>query len=223
MAKLVIGTDKTVGVPAVVKEVERQEPYALLSRVKDDSNVEIGTVCGYQTDANNQKYAIVCLDSYYRQSNGALYSASILSSNVNDSDIVGYTFYSNISVWSCPETATLNCKKISDAAQTLGLTSSAISFCRNISFVIGGVTYYGQVPNLPELIKILMMLPELNTKDTTAASYPNAVIKTDQSYISSTLRSGSQYFYARSFGRVEQQQDLNYAEYVLPILEIPIN
>ena len=37
--------------------------YQLLERVKDDSNNEIGTVVGFQKDANDNEYAVVILDS----------------------------------------------------------------------------------------------------------------------------------------------------------------
>ena len=162
MAKLVIGTNKSVVVPAIVKEVEVTpvEKYALLSRVKDDSNNEIGTVCGYHIDANNQKYAVVCLDAIYRGLGLAWLSSAVRVTGLNQ--------YNSFGCITNTDMATSNCNKIISYAQTQGLTSEAVSHCRSKSFVIEGITYYGQLPTIPELFYVFANITGINNKETRA-------------------------------------------------------
>lgn len=160
MAKLVIGTDKTVGTPAVV--IEKKEKYSFLSRVKDDSDNDIGCVVCYHIDANNQKYAVVCLNAEYRTRNSTYC--------INTSDIItNLPVYSGfLSATSASETATFNCDKILDFCVSVGTSSSAVSHCRSKSFVIGGVTYYGQLPNIAELQCIFINKTTINNSDQTS-------------------------------------------------------
>lgn len=215
MAKLVIGTDKTVGTPAIVKEVEKQEKYAVLSRVKDDSNNEIGTVVGHHIDANNQKYAIVCLDAQFR-----LASGQYLSSNVA---VTGLPQYANSSVYGAKETATFNCDKILAQATASELTSTAVSHCRSKTFMVDSVQYAGQLPTLMELLKILEFMTEVNAADTSASQYSSLVLSTSTSYWSSSQFSATLGWYVLSNGRTfNSSKNVNYC-FVSPVLEIPID
>lgn len=213
MAKLVIGTDKTVGVPAIVKEIERVEPYALLSRVKDDTDKDIGCVVGYHTDANNQKYAVVCLNKEYRTSSNFTW--------LNSSGAVdGLPAYTNLAVFDAKETATYNCDKILSYAQEHGYTSTATNECRNHSFIIDGVTYYGQIPTLTELINILGHRSVVNRDDPSSSGTP---IQSAYNYWSSQQNSATYAWAVVGYsGYLLSSRDAGLVK-VLPILEIPIN
>lgn len=214
MAKLVIGTDKTVGVPAIVKEITPVEPYPLLSRVKDDSNNEIGTVCGYHTDANNVKYALVCLDAQFRLASGAY-----LSDNVAITDLPQYT---NLSLYSAKDTATFNCDKILATATAQSLTSTAVSHCRSKTFTVDSVQYAGQLPTLMELLKILEFMTEVNAADISASQYSSLVLSASNACWSSSQNSATYGWGANSSGRTyNYSKNINF--FVAPILEIPIN
>lgn len=213
MAKLVIGTDKTVGVPAIVKEVEKQEKYSLLSRVKDDSNHDVGIVVGYHTDANSQKYAVVCLNKEYRTSSSFTW--------LNGAEVVdGLPAYTNLAVFDAKETATYNCDKILSYAQEHGYTSTATNECRNHSFIIDGVTYYGQLPTLTELINILEHRSVVNRDDPSSSG---ASIQSTYNYWSSQQNSTTHAWAVGGYsGYLLFSRDAGLVR-VLPILEIPIN
>jgi hypothetical protein len=192
--------------------------YQLLQRVKDDSNNEIGTVCGYHTDANNQKYAVVCLDAQYRLASGSFLSRSNVS-------ITGLNVYTNGAFWESTDTATSNCDKVLAFANDKGDTSRAVNHCRSKSFVIGGTTYYGQLPNIVELTDIWRNVTAINTADTSAASYPSLVFTLSIMTMSSTqFRNISNKFYymlINDIGGVNYG-DYSFATFVAPVLEIPI-
>ena len=103
MAKLVIGTNKQNGVPAVV--LPSHKKYKLLDRVYEDDNGDsIGTVVGFHYDANDVEYAIVALDAAYRLAQGQYLSTTIAVGNL--------PYYSNTDVYGAKETATFKCDKI---------------------------------------------------------------------------------------------------------------
>lgn len=213
MAKLVIGTNKTVVVPAIVKEVSPVEKYGLLTRVKDDSNNEIGTVCGYHTDANNVEYAVVCLDAQYRKS-----SAQYLSENL---EVTGLPLFADQTVWDNTDTATSNCTKILDFATANNRTSSSVSHCRSKSFVIEGITYYGQLPTIAELVKIFMNRSAINSKDTSASQYSSLIVPSSTGCWASSQYGALFGWYVHTNGAASgaSKQTIYMA---MPILEIPI-
>lgn len=214
MAKLVLGNDKTVGVPAVVKEVTPVEPYPLLSRVKDDSNNEIGTVCGYHTDANNQKYAVVCLDAQFRSSGG-----QYLSTSTKISDLV---VLNTQQTWENIDTATSNCTKILDFANANGYTSTAVTHCRNQSFVINGTTYYGQLPTIIELIGCVFKYgTAINNADTSASQNPSLVVPSGTTTWSSSQSRDTSGWFVNTNGATSGGGTKNTSMFVMPILEIP--
>jgi len=190
------------------------EPYPLLSRVTDDSNNEIGTVCGYHTDANNQKYAVVCLDAQYRNSSG-----NYLSANYG---ITGLAVLNDQTLWENTDTATSNCTKILDFADANGYTSTAVSHCRSKSFVIGGATYYGQLPTIAELTDVFRHRTAINNADTSASQYSSLIVSSNTLVWSSSQYSYRNGWYITDTGMVYNTgKDNNF--FVLPILEIPIN
>ena len=214
MARLVLGTDKSIRIPAIVKEVEKQDKYAVLSRVKDDSNNEIGTVVGYHTDANNQKYAVVCLDAQFR-----LASGQYLSSNVA---VTGLPQYPNQSIYGAKETATFNCDKILAQATASELTSTAVSHCRSKTFTVDSVQYAGQLPTLMELLKIFEFETEVNAADTSASQYSSLALSNDKNCWSSSQNSSSNGYYAYYTG-VTNQKNKTTSGFVIVVLEIPID
>lgn len=189
------------------------EPYPLLSRVKDDSNNEIGTVCGYHTDANNQKYAVVALDAQFR-----LASGQYLSSNVTVTDLPQYT---DPSVFGAKETATFNCDKILAQATASELTSTAVSHCRTKTFTVDSVQYAGQLPTLMELLKILEFMTEINATDTSASQYSSLVLSTSNGYWSSSQSSANNSWALYNNARTSSAGKTT-NEFVAPVLEIPI-
>lgn len=185
--------------------------YKLLQRVKDDSDNDIGCVVGFRRDSSNNEYAVVCLNKAYRNSNNyALCSKSI--------SVSGIPVYSNSSVYDAPETATKNCDEIIITATSQSATTAAITECRNYSFIINGITYYGQLPSLTELLLVLMYRTIINTND---PSVSGQEIDTSFAYWSSTQgASNTQWFILNGNGRTgNTDKFLSY--HVTPILEIP--
>lgn len=178
--------------------------YNLLDRVKDDNNNEIGTVSGFFTDANNVEYAVVCLDAQYRTDNGNYISPAVT--------ISGIPVYNNGSVYSAPETSTENTTAI--LAQG---SSSGCSHCRSKSFIINGITYYGQLPNLVELIDIIKHYTEINQGDISVGTK----ISLSKSYLSSTQSNSTNYWYYGNTGIFNMNGAKYEVCYIAPVLEIP--
>ena len=180
--------------------------YSLLERISDDSNNEIGTVSGFFTDANDVEYAVVCLDATYRNSSAQWASATGTVTNL--------PLYSNWTIWEAPETATENTTLI-----LASKTSSACTHCRGKSFTIGGVTYYGQLPNIIELVDIARHRTAINAADTSGGSI---TIATNNSYWSSNQ------YYAKYGWCIDTSGNMSsnnktYNSFVCPVLEIPNN
>lgn len=179
--------------------------YSLLERISDDSNNEIGTVSGFFTDANDVEYAVVCLDSIYRNTSVQWASATGTVTNL--------PLYSNWTIWEAPETATENTTLI-----LASKTSSACTHCRQYSFVIDGTTYYGQLPNIIELVDIARHRTAINTADTSGGSI---TIATNNSYWSSSQNSSNYGWCVLNRGSVSYSSNKTSNYYACPVLEIP--
>lgn len=190
------------------------EKYPLFSRVKDDTNTNIGTVAGYFYDSNNKKYAVVALD------NGGL-TGSILSANHS---APGLTFYTGTDRYSATETATYENQCIIDEAIAAGYTT-VCSEARLLSYTIDGTVYYGQIPNLPEM----MLLIGNNRFVLNDSSQP--IVSLSQGLISTTStansNTGSRYSMTdlRSNGvmQTDSYTGSSRSTHAHAILEIPIN
>lgn len=217
MAKLVIGTDKTVATPALFKVVEVPVPerYALLSRVTDDNNNDIGIVVGYHIDANSQKYAVVCLNAEYR-------SMSLQYLSGGYYVITGLPTYQRANCYDARETATFNCDKVLAYCTTTGETSAAVTHCRSKTFTIDGVQYAGQIPNIMELLEIYQYRRIINSNDPTATEYSGVVIPEDSNVWSSTQRSNRAMWVIYNSGSTTDNTK-DSTGFVPPILEIPID
>lgn len=139
--------------------------YKLLQRVSDDSNNEIGTVSGFFTDANDVEYAVVCLDTQYRND-----STQWCSSNNKVTNMPIYTSNYNSWWYDAMETATQNTQLILDYCSAGSFTSSSCSHCRSKSFTIDGTTYYGQLPNMREVFDIWRHRVQIEQMDASASS-----------------------------------------------------
>lgn len=134
--------------------------YKLFDRVSDDSLGEIGTVCGFFTDANDVEYAVVALDSTYRVNN-----VSYMGSG---GTVSVPRYYQD--VYAAKETATYNSDLLVADAAAAGV-SCAATFCQSKVFTIDNVVYKGQLPNVVELLMIYQKVNELNEKDPTGSYY----------------------------------------------------
>lgn len=189
--------------------------YQLLERVKDDNNNEIGTVSGFFTDANNVEYAVVCLDARYR--GGVKSWLSVLGAPTN------MPMYDNLyssNVWEAKETATENTQLILDYCTANNYTSEACTHCRSKSFVINRVTYYGQLPNLIEVLEIVKNYHAIETMDTSASANPNNNFSVARSFSQSNQAGAQTYQYLTQGGLVTTYQK-NTKGFTCPVLELP--
>lgn len=190
--------------------------YQLLQRVTDDSNNEIGAVCGYHTDANDVEYAVVCLDAAYRLASGQIMSTKAA--------ITGLPSYSNLSAYSAKETATYNCNKILEQCSVSGYTSSAITHCRGQSFIIDGVEYAGQVPTAMELLKVFEHREGINAIDPTSTANPTLIIPNATTTWASTQYNNqyvSNYFFMCTLRGDVTFDNPTVSAFIIPILELP--
>ena len=186
------------------------DAYAVGDRVTDDSDNDVGMVSGFFTDANDQKYAVVCLNAVDRLAGG-----QYLSSDV---EITGLSSYNNQTLWSATETATTNTTAILGMS---GYTSSACTHCRSKSYTIDGVSYAGQFPNLVELVDIFRSRVKINTDDPTATQYSSLVVPTSTYSWSSTQYNSS---YGCGIGTTgsANANTKSTSAFVIPVLEIPL-
>lgn len=184
------------------------DKYKVGDRVNDDSDNPVGTVSSIFTDGNGNRYAVVCLDAANRLESGRFSEVAV----------TGIPIYQNQTVWSASETAKTN----TDAILAAG-ASTACSHCRSKSFTIGGVSYYGQLPNLNELTQIFVQRAIINNQDPTASSYSSLIIPTDATYIwSSTLYSSDYYNWGINSQGVCTWIPKTNNGFVTPVLEIPL-
>lgn len=188
--------------------------YSLLERISDDSDNEIGTVSGFFTDSNEVEYAVVCLDAQYRLASGTYCSNTSTA-------VTNLPVYSTWAIWEAKETATFNTQKILDFCTAQSATSTACTHCRNKSFTIDGTTYYGQLPNLVELVDICKNYTAIQSADTSVSQYSSLGLPRT----SDRTCSSSQYSSTNSWG-VTTSGSTNYNRktsdsFVAPVLEIP--
>jgi hypothetical protein len=188
--------------------------YQLFDRIKDDLNNEIGTVSGFFTDANDVEYAVVCLDAQYRLEQGTYCSNT--STAVTD-----LPMYSTWAIWEAKETATFNTQKILDFCTAQSATSTACTHCRSKSFTIDGTTYYGQLPNIIELVDICKNYTAIQSADTSVSQYSSLGFPrtSDTTWSSSQYR--STIGWSVSDSGVVNRNDKTTKCFVAPVLEIP--
>lgn len=210
----------SAGKVLLAPEGERSGKYSLLERISDDSNNEIGTVSGFFTDGNDIEYAVVCLDAQYRLAGG-----NYMPSAVAVTDLPIYSnWYNNLQK---NETATFNTQKILDYCTANNIESDACNHCRSKSFIINGVTYYGQLPNMTELLFIFGNMIELYNLDADKQSYAPLHFneKFKNTWSSSQSSSGAAwglFFTNTSYNNILSVTK-SMSMFVIPVLEIPNN
>lgn len=191
------------------------DAYKVGDRVKDDSDNDVGMVSGFFTDGNGDRYAVVCLNAVDRLEGG-----QYLSSSDNVNDIPNYT---NLAVWSAPETATTNTTAILATG-----ASSACTHCRSKTYTIDGVAYFGQLPNIAELVDVFRMRIKINTDDPTASSYPTLIIADGSgggatgNWLSSTQNNQYNMWRTTLDGNIQAGTKTQSNFRVAPVLEIPL-
>lgn len=217
MAKLQFGD--TGACPAMYPVQESgNKKYALLDRVKDDSNNEIGTVSGFFTDANDVEYAVVCLDAQYRKSNES--GEQLINSAGYITNLGTYT---SQDLYRTKKSSTYNTQAVLDYCTANGYSSNGCTYCRSLSFTIDGTTYYGQYPNIIELLDMVKITPELNRLDITASTYSNKIFN-NKSLQSSN--EGSDYnMWTITYDGEIRNQSFKWWEsgMLVPVLEIPLS
>ena len=188
--------------------------YQLLERISDDGGNEIGTVSGFFTDANDVEYAVVCLDAQYRLAQGTY------CSNKNTA-VTDLPMYSSWATWEAKETATFNTQKILDFCTAQSATSTACTHCRSKSFTIEGTTYYGQLPNIVELVDICKNYIAIQSADTSVSQYSSLGFPrtSDRIWSSSQYISNSGWNVTNNGNATNGLKTYNY--FVAPVLELP--
>ena len=188
--------------------------YSLLERISDDSNNEIGTVSGFFTDTNDVEYVVVCLDAQYRLAQGTYCSNTSTA-------VTGLPMYSSWAIWEAKETATFNTQKILDFCTAQSATSTACTHCRSKSFIIDGTIYYGQLPNIVELVDICKNYTAIQSADTSVSQYSSLGFprRSDRTWSSSQYTSTSGWAVSNGGSTGIYNKTTNY--FVAPVLEIP--
>jgi hypothetical protein len=193
-----------------------------LTRISDDNGNEIGTWYMNFKDDNNNTYKIVLLDAQYRSVPTDLCSDS--SADVTNMPVYTDLVLSNI--WEAGETATQNTQLILDYCNANNYTSTACSHCRSKSFVIGGVTYYGQLPNALEVSYIAKNYNSFDAMDTSSSSSPTTNFSSSQKLWTSTQGNSQRFFVLVAAGTITMtgRKSSQYQSIVAcPVLEIPLS
>lgn len=190
-----------------------------LTRVTDDNNNEIGTWFMNFLDGNGNLYKVVLLDAQYR--NNSTQWCSDKSATVTNLPV--YADLKTSNVWAEKETATQNTQIILNYCNTGGYTSTACSHCRSKSFNVGGVTYYGQLPNTLEVLHIVMNYNNFDALDTSASSYSSLNFSRVR-----TIWASDQYNATNCWGLSNLYNTINNMSktgnfFACPVLEIPIS
>lgn len=185
-----------------------------LTRFKDDNNNEIGTHYMNFEDGSGNVFKVILLDAQYR-----LASSQWASNSGNVTDLPLYSNLKSSNVWEAGETATFNTQKILDWCTTNTYTSSACTHCRSKSFTIGGTTYYGQLPNMIEVILLAKHYNQFNALDTSAGSQRSLNFSSARTIWSSS-QAGSTGWYLYNAGSVSSTNKTNFY-FACPVLEIP--
>lgn len=185
-----------------------------LTRISDDNANEIGTAFMEFTDANGNKFKVVLLDQQY-------WSENLLWSS-NTGGVTDMPQYSYNTFWGyAKETATQNTQLILDWCLANNYTSAACEHCRSKSFVIDGTTYYGQLPNMPEVFEILKRfsdsigIRQLQLWSSTQNSSSNVWVSTNSLGWPGSYGDGS------VFPRGKTQTA--FKSYSAPVLELPLS
>lgn len=188
-----------------------------LTRISDDNGNEIGTHYMNFEDANGNVYKVIVLDAQYR--NASTQWCSDRRTIVTNMPIYNY----NYDLWwydNAMETATQNTQLILNYCSADSFTSTSCSHCRSKSFTIGGVTYYGQLPNMREVFDMWRHRVQIEQMDTSASSHSSTNFSRGRSIWSSSQYSSTNGWYFSSNGNVNTNTKSSY-NFACPVLEIP--
>lgn len=188
-----------------------------LARFKDDNNTEIGTWYMNFVDGSGNEFKVICLDAQYR-------NASTQWSSRTGS-VTNLPLYSdNLSAWwydNAKETATQNTQLILDWCSKNAYTSTACSHCRSNSYVIGGTTYYGQLPNMREVFDMWRHRVQIEQMDTSASGHSSTNFNSARNiWSSSQCGSGSGWYLVTAGLVYDGYKSTNF--FASPVLEIPV-
>lgn len=188
-----------------------------LTRVTDDNNNEIGTWFMNFLDGNGNLYKVVLLDAQYRND-----STQWCSDTNRVTNMPMYSDLKTSNIWEAKETATQNTQMILNYCNANNYTSTACSHCRSKSFVIGGVTYYGQLPNLIETVYLARHYNEFDALDTSSSTYTSTNFNSGHN-LSSSSQNGSSNSWCLRTGCFTYFVGKTATNFTTPVLEIPIS
>jgi hypothetical protein len=190
----------------------------------DNGETPIGICSGLYVDSNDIEYAVVCLNASDRATSKNWTSATGAVTNMPN-----YGHVNTAAFGFGTESATTNCDLIMDWVNaSSSRKSTAIAHCRSKSYVIDGTTYYGQLPNICELLQIFSMHHYIYTNDPTSASagttlnfatWPSTA--SGNTYAWSSSQYSSAYSWCVSSSGSAYNTNKNYGYFVAPVLEIP--
>ena len=170
--------------------------YELLDEIYDDENNLVRKVAGFHTDANGNEYAVVFVGS---QSSTRLFNTSPVS-------IPNMPLYATWATWEAKQSATY----LTDLIISSGYPSEAVTFCRNYSFTIDGITYLGQISNYQEMINICRNYTALG------------ITPINANYNTSNQRTNALFWAIHTYGNTGGQSP-NTSNSIAAVIEIPHN
>ena len=131
--------------------------------------------------------------------------------------------YSNWALWEAKERATFNTQKILDFCTAQSATSTACTHCRSKSFTIDGTIYYGQLPNIIELVDICKNYTTIQSADTSVSQYSSLGFPRTLDRTCSSSQYSSSYGWEVGNVGTTYSYNKNNNYFVAPVLEIPNN
>ena len=176
-------------VPAMRKSDRVVGMYDLVTKTFYTNSGTGSFIAGPLQTSNDNNYAVVCLNAKYRTStNMTIMSIVGESASVNnDTRLIipglltysaqgneGYIGTSWLEKEKLEESATVGTQKVLEYMNTDSTYySPAANNARSKSFIIDGVMYYGQIPNMSEVIQMLYMRSKIESTDPTHSLYPS--------------------------------------------------
>lgn len=176
-------------VPAMRKSDRVVGMYDLVTKTFLTNSGTGSFIAGPLQTSNDNNYAVVCLNAKYRTSTN-MTIMSIVGENAsvdNDTRLIisglltysaqgneGYIGTSWLEKERLEESATVGTQKVLEYMNTDSTYySPAANNARSKSFIIDGVMYYGQIPNMSEVIQMLYMRSKIESTDPTRSLYPS--------------------------------------------------
>ena len=190
-----------------------------LIRISDDNGNEIGTWYMNFEDGNGNVFKVILLDAQYR--NASTQWINVSASIIN---MPSYSDLKNSNIWEAKETATQNTQLIVDHCRSKYSSSSACNHCRSKSFIIGGKTYYGQLPNYVEVNYIAKHYNQFDVLDISANSQSSLNFSSARAIWTSSQYSGSYCWGMGTSGILSNtsKTNPNTNYFACPVLEIPL-